>query len=80
LQDPDDFFLTTDSLLFHRLAAKKYNAILQHNQRAKQDGSLSVYFGRKKIRYLNCETQHGKAGQFKEMMETAIQCLNEMKE
>jgi hypothetical protein len=80
LQDPDDFFLTTDSLFFHRLSAKKYNVILQHNQRAKQDGSLSVYFGMKKIRYLNCETQQGKTGQYKEMMETAIQCLNEMED
>jgi len=77
-QDPDDFFLTTDSLLFHQLSAKKYNTILQHNQRAKQDGSLSVYFGKKNIRYLNCETQHGKTAQFKEMMETAIHCLKEM--
>ena len=79
-QDPDDFFLTTDSLLFHQLSAKKYNTILQHNQRAKQDGSLSVYFGKKNIRYLNCETQHGKTGQFKEMMTTAIHCLKEMQE
>ena len=77
-QDPDDFFLTTDSLLFHQLSDKKYNTILQHNLRAKQDGSLSVYFGKKNIRYLNCETQHGKTGQFKEMMESAIQCLKEM--
>ena len=79
-QDPDDFFLTTDSLLFQRLSAKKYNTILQHNQRAKQDGSLSVYFGRKNIRYLNCETAAWKNRQFKEMMETAIHCLKEMKE
>ena len=47
-QDPDDFFLTTDSLLFHQLSAKKYNAILQHNQRAKQDGSLERVFWKEK--------------------------------
>jgi len=77
-QDPDNFFLTTDSLLFHKLSEKKYNTVLQHNQRAKQDGSLSVYFGKKNIRYLNCEVQHGETGQFQEMMETAILCLKEI--
>lgn len=77
-QDTDNFFLTTDSLLFHQLSVKKYNTILQHNQRAKQDGSLSVYFGKKNLRYLNCEVQHGATGQFKEMMETAIECLKEI--
>ena len=77
-QDPDNFFLTTDSLFFNQLSEKKYNTILQHNQRAKQDGSLSVYLGKKGLRYLNCEVQHGETGQFQEMMETAIQCLKEI--
>ena len=77
-QDPDDFFLTTDSLLFYKLSARKYNTILQHNVRAKEDGSLSVYFGKNQLPYLNCEIQHGKTEQFREMIETALQCLREI--
>ncbi len=74
-QDADDFFLTTDSLLFHQLAAKKYNTIWQDNVNVKQDGSLSVYFGEKNIRYLNCETEHGKIDQYEEMITAAVRCI-----
>ena len=70
-QDPDDLFLTTDSVLYEQLAEKKYNVILQDNKRANQDGSLSVYCGEKGIRYLNCETEHGKTAQYLEMIMTA---------
>lgn len=78
-QDTDDFFLTTDSLVFQLLSAKNYNTILQDNLKAGQDGSLSIYFGEKKIRYINCETEHGKSKQHEEMLEAAIKCLEELK-
>jgi hypothetical protein len=74
-QDPDDFFLTTDSLLFHRLSAEKYNTVLQDNLRVQQDGSLSVYFGEKKICYLNCETEHEKLKQYVEMISVALKYI-----
>ena len=79
LQDPDDFFLTTDSQVFRQLSAKKYNVVLQHNLRVKEDGSLSVYCAKKNLRYLNCETEHGKSAQFDEMMDVAMECLQEMR-
>ncbi len=78
-QDADDFFLTTDSLLFQQLKTKNYNVVLQDNLKAKQDGSLSVYFGEKNKRYLNCETEHGKSKQYEEMLKIAIQSLQEIK-
>lgn len=78
-KDADDFFLTTDSLLFQLLSAQDYNIILQDNQKATQDGSLSVYFGEKNIRYINCETEHGKLKQYEEMLGVAVQCLEEIK-
>jgi len=68
LQDADDFFLTTDSTLYRQLAAEKYNCILQDNENATKDGSLSVYCGEKKMSYLNCETQQGKTEQYLEML------------
>jgi hypothetical protein len=76
-QDPDDFFLTTDSVLFHQLSAEKYNMVLQDNLLVQQDGSLSVYFGEKNIRYLNCETEHGKTRQYEEMLNAALKYLGQ---
>jgi hypothetical protein len=76
-QDPDDFFLTTDSLLFTRLSAEKYNAVWQDNLLVQQDGSLSVYFGEKGICYLNCETEHGKVQQYEDMIGIALKYIEQ---
>ncbi len=70
-QDEDDIFLTTDSLLYSQLAEQGFNSIWQHNERVKKDGSLSVYCGQRGIRYLNCETQHGKTSQYLQMISVA---------
>ncbi len=67
-EDPDDFFLTTDSLLFKGLAPAGYNIVWQHNASVVEDGSLSVYYGRRGRRYLNCETEHGKNEQYEKML------------
>jgi hypothetical protein len=71
-QDPDDFFLTTDNSLYEKLADKGYNTILQDNNHCTDDGSLSVYCGKKNIRYVNCETEHGKTEQYYDMMRALI--------
>lgn len=70
-QDPDDIFLTTDSLLYAQLAGQGYNTILQDNETVRRDGSLSVFCGEKGWRYLNCETQHGKVDQYERMITAA---------
>ncbi len=67
-QDPDDIFFTTDSILYQRLSRQKFNTIWQDNENARRDGSLSVYCGERNIRYVNCETQHGKTSQYFEML------------
>lgn len=67
-EDPDDLFLTTDSILYRNLAKEKFNVVWQDNRNAFKDGSLSVYCGEKNIRYLNCETEHGKTSQYREMI------------
>ena len=74
-QDKDDFFFTTDTSLYEDLANKKFNTILQDNKNCKEDGSLSVYCGKRSIRYVNCETEHGKTEQYYEMMNTLISLL-----
>ena len=57
--DVDDFFLTTDKDFYRQLAALNYNTILQNNEGATDDGSLSVYLGKRGIRYVNVEAEHG---------------------
>lgn len=69
-QDADDFFLTTDRRLYENLANKGYNTILQDNRNCTEDGSLSVYCGKRNIRYVNCETEHGKTDLYFEMLKT----------
>jgi len=74
-QDVDDFFLTTDNKLYEKLADKGFNTILQDNKNCTDDGSLSVYCGRKNIRYVNCETEHGKTEQYNEMLKALVAAL-----
>jgi hypothetical protein len=74
-EDPDDLFLTTDSTLYRNLAKEKFNVVWQDNRNAYRDGSLSVYCGEKNIRYLNCETEHGKTSQYREMILAANKYL-----
>jgi hypothetical protein len=57
--DGDDFVFTTDSELFKILRTKNINVVLQNNAYATNDGSLSVYAGRNKMKYANIETEHG---------------------
>lgn len=75
-ESQDDIFLTTDSLLYQNLASEKYNTILQDNENVRRDGSLSVYCGERNIRYVNCETEHGKANQYLTMLMTLKQYIN----
>lgn len=69
LQDIDDIALTTDSLLYQKMADNRYNTIWQDNKNAKKDGSLSIYCGERNRRYINIETEHGKLNQHIEMLE-----------
>lgn len=68
LQDADDIALTTDSILFKKMADFGYNSILQDNINVKRDGSLSVYYGEKGKLYINIETEHGRVQQYVEML------------
>jgi len=71
--DPDDFFFTTDEKLFKLLSAENYNAVLQDNENCTDDGSLSVYCGKKNIRYVNIETEHGKLSEYREMISILLE-------
>ena len=75
-QDIDDIILTTDEALFRKMGELGYNAIWQDNENAKRDGSLSIWSGENGRRYINIETQHGKLGQYVEMMGKLMEWLN----
>lgn len=75
LQDVDDIVYTTDSLLFQKMAKNRFNAIWQDNINARRDGSLSVYCGERKIRYINIETEHGKLKQYRQMLEKLLDII-----
>lgn len=68
-EDPDDFFLVTQEAHFQKIKARGYNCVWQDNEGCTDDGSLSVYCGKKGIPYINCETEHGKVSKYREMME-----------
>ncbi|MEO7313255.1 MAG: hypothetical protein ABIX01_22910 [Chitinophagaceae bacterium] len=74
-RDPDDIFLTTDATIFQQLTGEGFNTILQNEKTVKRDGSLSVYFHEKKIRYLNCETEHGKQALYFSMLSAAMKYI-----
>lgn len=57
-EDPDNFYFTTDRKLYDQLKAG-FNVVLQDNKNATDDGSLSIYFGKKNKSYINVEAQHG---------------------
>ena len=57
--DPDDFFFVTDADLYRQLTERGFNAVLQDNARATDDGSLSVWAAQNGRPYVNVEAQHG---------------------
>lgn len=75
-QDPDDMIFTTDRGIFYKIAAAGFNAVLQDNLQATEDGSLSVYCGKYSRCYVNLETEHGKISQYTKMFEKLLGILD----
>ena len=66
--DSDDFFITTDLVVFRSLSKKNYNVILHNNAHPVDDGSLSVYLGKRNKTYINVEAEHGHFSEQKDMV------------
>lgn len=79
-QDEDDLALTTDSRLYQIMADNNYNSIWQDNRKARRDGSLSIYCGERKHRYINIETQHGKVEQYQQMLVKLLDAIARLKQ
>ena len=69
-EDPDNFYFTTDKDIFKRLAPLDYNVILQENKKANDDGSLSIYYGRRNMSYVNVEVTQGQAKRQSQMIKS----------
>ena len=70
--DADNFFLTTSQTFFNKLKKEGYNVVLQHNKKVTDDGSLSVYFARKRKAYVNVEAELGRLADQQEMLNALL--------
>ncbi|WP_420454566.1 hypothetical protein [Rubrivirga sp.] len=75
--DPDDFFFVTDRALYAALAARGFNAVLQDNAAATDDGSLSVWAAREGVPYVNVEAQHGHRAEQAAMIDALLDVLGD---
>ena len=75
--DPDDFFFVTDRALYDRLVAAGFNAVLQDNDAATDDGSLSVWAAREGTAYVNVEAQRGHLAEQTRMIRALVDVLSD---
>ncbi len=78
--DADDFLFTTDTALFRAFEAAGLNAVLQHNENAADDGSLSIYYGRRNRVYVNAEAEYGHLAEQIRLLETVLEALRKERE
>lgn len=71
---PDDFFLVTTRPLFNALAAKRFNVVLQ-SASPTDDGSMSVYYAKHGIPYVNIEAEHGAVERQKRMVQAVVEVM-----
>ncbi len=77
--DPDNFFIVTRNKIFVELKKARYNVVLQNSKISKDDGSLSIYYGRrKKIVYVNVEAQQGSLQEQVRMLHTLTNILQKL--
>lgn len=73
--DPDNFYFLTDQKLFDELRHLGYNVVLQNNRNAPDDGSMSIWCGRRNRRYVNIEAQMGEVATQQTMLEELLAML-----
>ena len=73
-----DFFYVTDQRFFDYLQAWDFNVTLQDDARVPDDGSLSVYFARRGIPYVNIEADLTHLTEQVEMVRVARKMVNEL--
>lgn len=74
-RDPDDFFIVNNNEMFRRIKKRGFNAVLQNSVNAIDDGSLSIYYGKKNLVYVNIEAEKGNLDEQVEMLNTLFSIL-----
>ncbi len=73
--DADDFILTTDPAVYRQMEEEKLNVVLQDNEQAADDGSLSILMGRQGRNYINIEAEHGHTREQERMLAAVTKAL-----
>jgi hypothetical protein len=68
-QSPFNLFVVTEPADYEELARRGMNVVLENAELVADDGSLSVFCGREKIRYANVETRQGELSRQVEMLD-----------
>jgi len=74
-QDTDDYFFTTDEVVFRALAGKGFNAALMEEAPPNDMGSLAFLARRNSAHYVVIEAQHGHLSRQREMLAALIPLL-----
>jgi hypothetical protein len=74
-RDPDNFFIVNNNEMFKGIKKQGFNAVLQNSMKATDDGSLSIYYGKKNLVYINIETQKGKLDEQVKMLNAVFNIL-----
>lgn len=74
--DPDNFFIVNNNEMFEGIKRFGFNVVLQDSRHATDDGSLSIYFGKKNLLYVNIETETGNFGEQVKMLYTIFNILD----
>lgn len=71
----DDFFVVTSKKIFDALKEKDVNVVLQNNEKAIDDGSLSIYCANYGIQYINVEARSDHLEYQSEMLDILFKVL-----
>ena len=74
--DPDNFFIVNNNEMFKQIKRLGFNAVLQNSLKAADDGSLSIYYGKKNLVYINVETQKGDLDEQVKMLNVLFDILH----
>jgi hypothetical protein len=74
-RDPDNFFIVNNNEMYKGMKKRGFNAVLQNSVRAIDDGSLSIYYGKKNLVYVNIETQRGNSDEQVKMLHVLFDIL-----
>jgi hypothetical protein len=61
--------------MFKRIKKRGFNAVLQNSVNTTDDGSLSIYYGKKNLVYVNIETEKGNLDEQVEMLNALFTIL-----